>query len=91
MKQHRISCGTYTALSPDGSVCLSVRLTGDGAVRYAVSRNGLSLLCESPLGILTDHAGALENGFETMEIAEREVNETWIPVISYTRRVVPDR
>lgn len=76
--------------SPDGQVLVQLRLTEEGALRYAASYRGQTVLAESSLGLALTGTTSLENGFRIVDTARTSRDTTWQPVYG-ERSQVRDR
>ncbi|MBC8869577.1 MAG: glycoside hydrolase family 97 N-terminal domain-containing protein [Planctomycetes bacterium] len=66
--------------SPDGDVVVSVDISDDGALQYAVKHRGKPLLIDSRLGLELQDAPTLGQGCNITGITHGTHDETWKPV-----------
>ena len=71
-----IGCKPTDVSSPDKHLCVSYRLTGDGAVQYAVARDGAPLIGWSSLGLVGLEAD-LTHGFVLKGVKTSSHNSQW--------------
>ena len=72
--------------SPDGRNEVTVALT-DGALRYAVRRNGANVIMPSALGFEFKGAPPLIDGLRAVDVARATHDETWTQPLGEVRRV----
>ena len=79
LQMHAVWADDFNVTSPDGSLQATVSLT-DGKLSYTVSRDGRTLVNESPLGLKTSSMDFSE-GLELIEAVNDTVDDTYtLPV-----------
>lgn len=73
------SAQDFKVVSPDKKISLSV--SNKEALTYSVSFNGRTIIQESQLGFEFKTEPAMINGFEITDKFERNMNESWKPVV----------
>lgn len=93
----RIGAVAYSAVSPDGSLEISLALASKPQpylpgerLYYRVAYKGTPVLEDSPLGLDLLGAPALDGGFEVLEVAKRTEDSRWENAFG-ARRIVLDR
>jgi len=77
------------AVSPDGRLAITLSLE-DGIPRYAVARDGRSLVLPSVIGFRFADGEPMNGGFVSLHATSRTIDETWTPVWG-TDEAVNDR
>jgi alpha-glucosidase len=63
--------------SPDGSLAVNVRVSGEGRPEYEISRGGKPVVEWSRLGFILADAPKLERGFEVVSHEQKAFDDTW--------------
>lgn len=69
----------YQVASPDGKVTYSIGVDAKGAPVYAVSFDTISVIEQSPLGLVADEF-RFDKGLQAELLSAESVDETWQPV-----------
>jgi hypothetical protein len=67
--------------SPSKNINLSFKVSANGTPSYSVKYKNKSIVNESTLGIVLKEMPALESNFRIDSIGQKQVNETWQPVL----------
>ena len=76
----------YTAVSPDQRTRVEL-IAGDGKLAYSISRDGVPVIAQSPLGLSTSDGTLDGNSLQVKGVDRKAVNEVYLPVAGKASRV----